>query len=104
MPACTVVVGRLWALTVVVTSWMQGETAAAWWGAGSLCLPFLVALAIRWVDPKTADRAGRAGQTAVRASRVGQETAAGGAGLGRAPEPVPPGRVGGRRAGRTLEG
>ncbi|MEU1277396.1 hypothetical protein [Streptomyces sp. NPDC005805] len=50
--ACTVVVGQLWALTVVVNSWMQGEITTAWWGAGFLCLSFLVVLAIWWVDPK----------------------------------------------------
>ncbi|MEU0391947.1 hypothetical protein ABZ208_04035 [Streptomyces sp. NPDC006208] len=50
--AGTVVVGQLWGLTVVVNEWMQGETATAWWGAGFLCLSFLVVLALWWLDPR----------------------------------------------------
>lgn len=50
--AGTVVVGQLWGLTVVVNAWMQGEIATAWWGAGFLCLSFLVVLALWWLDPR----------------------------------------------------
>lgn len=50
--AMTVVVGQLWGLTVVVNEWMRGETTTAWWGAGFLCLSFLVVLGLWALDPK----------------------------------------------------
>ncbi|MGW8990923.1 hypothetical protein ACWGRF_13480 [Streptomyces zhihengii] len=50
--ACTVVIGQLWGLTIIVNEWMQGDTGTSWWGAGFLCLSFLVVLALWWVDPK----------------------------------------------------
>ncbi|TXS22362.1 hypothetical protein EAO70_06200 [Streptomyces sp. adm13(2018)] len=42
--ALTVVIGQLWGLTIVVDEWMAGDTGTAWWGAGFLCLSFLVVL------------------------------------------------------------
>ncbi|GGZ49451.1 hypothetical protein [Streptomyces subrutilus] len=50
--ALSVVVGQLWALTVTVNVWMQGDTGTAWWGAGFLVLSFLVVLALWLLDPK----------------------------------------------------
>ncbi|MET7631966.1 hypothetical protein ABZV15_08945 [Streptomyces sp. NPDC005246] len=50
--AMTVVVGQLWGLTVVVDEWMEGNTGTAWWGAGFLCLSFLVVLGLWALDPK----------------------------------------------------
>jgi hypothetical protein len=50
--ALTVVVGQLWALTVMVNEWMQGNIDTAWWGAGLLVLSFLVVLGIWLIDPK----------------------------------------------------
>ncbi|MEU5973856.1 hypothetical protein [Streptomyces sp. NPDC047315] len=50
--AMTVVVGQLWGLTVIVNAWMQGNTGTAWWGAGFLCLSFLVVLVLWLLDPK----------------------------------------------------
>ncbi|MER7036161.1 hypothetical protein [Streptomyces albidoflavus] len=50
--AMSVVVGQLWALTVVVNVWMEGRTGTAWWGAGFLCLSFLVVLGLWLLDPK----------------------------------------------------
>ncbi|MFF1833739.1 hypothetical protein ACFVXE_05980 [Streptomyces sp. NPDC058231] len=50
--AMTVVIGQLWCLTVVIDEWMEGNSGTAWWGAGFLCLPFLVVLGLRVVDPK----------------------------------------------------
>ncbi|MFI8005542.1 hypothetical protein [Streptomyces sp. NPDC086010] len=50
--ALSVVVGQLWALTEVVNVWMEGDTGTAWWGAGFLCLSFLVVLGLWLLDPK----------------------------------------------------
>ncbi|MCT9091994.1 hypothetical protein N4G70_24420 [Streptomyces sp. ASQP_92] len=50
--AITVVIGQLWGLTVVVNEWMRGNTGTAWWGAGFLCLSFLVVLGLWALDPK----------------------------------------------------
>lgn len=50
--AMTVVIGQLWALTITVNEWMEGHTSTAWWGAGFLCLSFLVVLALWRLDPK----------------------------------------------------
>ncbi|MFD5367174.1 hypothetical protein [Streptomyces sp. NPDC127103] len=50
--ALTVVIGQLWGLTIVVDEWMSGNTGTAWWGAGFLCLSFLVVLGIWLLDPK----------------------------------------------------
>ncbi|MER7462920.1 DUF6755 family protein [Streptomyces sp. NPDC097981] len=50
--ALTVVVGQLWALTVTVNEWMQGDTGTAWWGAGFLIMSFLVVLGLWSLDPK----------------------------------------------------
>ncbi|MFD9839403.1 hypothetical protein [[Kitasatospora] papulosa] len=50
--ALSVVIGQLWALTEVVNVWMEGDTGTAWWGAGFLCLSFLVVLGLWLVDPK----------------------------------------------------
>ncbi|MCX5586339.1 hypothetical protein [Streptomyces erythrochromogenes] len=50
--ALTVVVGQLWALTVTVNEWMEGNTATAWWGAGFLVLSFLVVIGLWLLDPK----------------------------------------------------
>ncbi|MFI9627023.1 hypothetical protein [Streptomyces sp. NPDC052042] len=50
--AMTVVAGQLWGLTVVVDAWMTGDTRTAWWGAGLLCLSFLVVLGLWRLDPK----------------------------------------------------
>ncbi|MFE9373848.1 hypothetical protein ACFYM2_29310 [Streptomyces sp. NPDC006711] len=50
--AITVVIGQLWGLTVVVNEWMRGNTSTAWWGAGFLCLSFLVVLGLWTLDPK----------------------------------------------------
>ncbi|MFI9492965.1 hypothetical protein ACIG8K_15530 [Streptomyces halstedii] len=50
--AMSVVGGQLWALTVVVNVWMEGRTGTAWWGAGFLCLSFLVVLGLWLLDPK----------------------------------------------------
>ncbi|MFF1460107.1 hypothetical protein [Streptomyces sp. NPDC058330] len=50
--AMSVVVGQLWALTEVVNVWMEGRTGTAWWGAGFLCLSFLVVLGLWLLDPK----------------------------------------------------
>ncbi|MGW6457430.1 hypothetical protein ACWF94_16160 [Streptomyces sp. NPDC055078] len=47
-----VVTGQLWGLTVVVDEWMRGDTGTAWWGAGFLCLSFLVVLGLWRLDPK----------------------------------------------------
>ncbi|MFG2559995.1 hypothetical protein [Streptomyces sp. NPDC048496] len=48
----TVVIGRLWGLTVVVDEWMEGNIATAWWGAGFLCLSFAVVLGLWMLGPK----------------------------------------------------
>ncbi|MEK9520290.1 hypothetical protein MIU24_12900 [Streptomyces venezuelae] len=50
--ALTVVIGQLWGLTIVVDEWMAGDTGTAWWGAGFLCLSFLVVLGLWALDPK----------------------------------------------------
>lgn len=50
--AMTAVVGQLWGLTVVIDAWMEGHTGTAWWGAGFLCLSFLVVLGLWLIDPK----------------------------------------------------
>ncbi|MEU5413873.1 hypothetical protein AB0G91_17180 [Streptomyces clavifer] len=50
--AMTVVVGQLWGLTVLIDAWMEGNTGTAWWGAGFLCLSFLVVLGLWRLDPK----------------------------------------------------
>ncbi|MFD6227383.1 DUF6755 family protein [Streptomyces sp. NPDC060232] len=50
--ALTVVVGQLWALTVTVNEWMEGNTGTAWWGAGFLTLSFLVVIGLWLLDPK----------------------------------------------------
>ncbi|MFJ2057998.1 hypothetical protein ACIOMM_18880 [Streptomyces sp. NPDC087908] len=50
--ALTVVIGQLWGLTTVVDEWMAGDTGTAWWGAGFLCLSFLVVLGLWALDPK----------------------------------------------------
>jgi hypothetical protein len=50
--AMTVVIGQLWGLSVIVNEWMMGETGTAWWGAGFLCLSFLVVLGLWLLDPK----------------------------------------------------
>ncbi|MEV2246768.1 hypothetical protein [Streptomyces sp. NPDC049970] len=50
--AMSVVVGQLWALTEVVNVWMEGDTGTAWWGAGFLCLSFVVVLGLWLLDPK----------------------------------------------------
>lgn len=50
--ALSVVIGQLWALTEVVNVWMEGDTGTAWWGAGFLCLSFLVVLGLWLLDPK----------------------------------------------------
>ncbi|MGW1927559.1 hypothetical protein ACWCQ0_54225 [Streptomyces massasporeus] len=50
--ALTVVIGQLWGLTIVVDEWMAGDTGTAWWGAGFLCLSFLVVLGLWLLDPK----------------------------------------------------
>ncbi|WP_328327554.1 MULTISPECIES: DUF6755 family protein [unclassified Streptomyces] len=50
--AMTVVIGQLWALTITVNEWMEGNTGTAWWGAGFLCLSFLVVLGLWRLDPK----------------------------------------------------
>jgi hypothetical protein len=50
--ALSVVAGQLWALTVVVDSWMSGQVGTAWWGAAFLLLSFLVVLGLWWLDPK----------------------------------------------------
>ncbi|MCZ4118488.1 hypothetical protein [Streptomyces sp. H39-S7] len=52
MLAITVVIGQLWALSIAVNEWMQGETAIAWWCAGFLVVSFLVVLALWLLDPK----------------------------------------------------
>ncbi|WP_052499148.1 hypothetical protein [Streptomyces vietnamensis] len=51
-PALTVVIGRLWGLTLVVDEWMSGNTGTAWWGAGFLVLSFLLVLGLWLIDPK----------------------------------------------------
>ncbi|MFF9566811.1 hypothetical protein [Streptomyces sp. NPDC014685] len=48
----TVVVGQLWGLTVTIDAWMEGTTGTAWWGAGFLCLSFLVVLGLWLLDPE----------------------------------------------------
>lgn len=48
----TVVIGQLWGLTVLIDEWMEGNTGTAWWGAGFLCLSFLVVLGLWLIDPK----------------------------------------------------
>ncbi|WP_405390268.1 MULTISPECIES: hypothetical protein [unclassified Streptomyces] len=50
--AMTVVVGQLWGLTVLIDEWMEGNTGTAWWGAGFLCLSFVVVLGLWRIDPK----------------------------------------------------
>ncbi|XMN08450.1 hypothetical protein ACK8N7_21635 [Streptomyces griseobrunneus] len=50
--AMTVVIGQLWGLTVLIDEWMEGNTGTAWWGAGFLCLSFLVVLGLWLIDPK----------------------------------------------------
>ncbi|MEW2581826.1 hypothetical protein [Streptomyces virginiae] len=45
-------VGQLWALTVTVNAWMEGNTATARWGAGFLILSFLVVIGPGLLDPK----------------------------------------------------
>ncbi|WP_326766088.1 hypothetical protein OG978_17255 [Streptomyces sp. NBC_01591] len=51
--AMTVVIGQLWGLTVIIDAWMEGNTGGtAWWGAGFLCLSFLVVLGLWLIDPK----------------------------------------------------
>ncbi|MCB8906363.1 MULTISPECIES: DUF6755 family protein [unclassified Streptomyces] len=50
--ALTVVIGQLWGLTIVVDEWMAGDTGTAWWGAGFLCLSFLVVFGLWLIDPK----------------------------------------------------
>jgi hypothetical protein len=50
--AMSVVIGQLWGLTVVIDEWLEGSTATAWWGAGFLCLSFLVVLGLWLLDPK----------------------------------------------------
>ncbi|MGW2179100.1 hypothetical protein ACWCXX_13600 [Streptomyces sp. NPDC001732] len=50
--AMTVVVGQLWGLTVTIDAWMEGNTGTAWWGAGFLCLSFLVVLGLWLLDPE----------------------------------------------------
>ncbi|WP_328944210.1 hypothetical protein OG259_24455 [Streptomyces sp. NBC_00250] len=50
--ALTVVIGQLWGLTIVVDEWMAGDTGTAWWGAGFLCLSFLVVLGLWLIDPE----------------------------------------------------
>ncbi|MET9916865.1 hypothetical protein ABZZ04_07230 [Streptomyces sp. NPDC006435] len=50
--AMTVVVGQLWGLTVTIDAWMEGDTGTAWWGAGFLCLSFLVVLGLWLLDPE----------------------------------------------------
>ncbi|MEU1122787.1 hypothetical protein ABZ371_04165 [Streptomyces sp. NPDC005899] len=50
--ALSVVVGQLWGLTVVVDEWMEGNTGTAWWGAGFLCLSFLVVLGLWALAPE----------------------------------------------------
>ncbi|MEU5158702.1 hypothetical protein AB0G74_03705 [Streptomyces sp. NPDC020875] len=46
------VAGQLWGLTVVVDAWMSGRTETAWWGAGFLCLSFVVVLGLWALGPK----------------------------------------------------
>ncbi|MFE0422930.1 hypothetical protein [Streptomyces sp. NPDC058953] len=48
----TAVTGQLWGLTVVVDAWMSGRTETAWWGAGFLCLSFLVVLGLWALGPE----------------------------------------------------
>jgi hypothetical protein len=48
----TVVIGQLWALFITVNEWMKGDTTTAWWGAGFLCLSFVVVLLLWLIDPK----------------------------------------------------
>ncbi|WP_405937220.1 hypothetical protein OG338_11445 [Streptomyces sp. NBC_00726] len=50
--AMSVVIGQLWGLTVIVDEWMEGNSGTAWWGAGFLCLSFLVVLGLWLLDPK----------------------------------------------------
>lgn len=50
--ALTVVVGQLWALTVTVNEWMEGNIGTAWWGAGFSVLSFLVVIGLWLLDPK----------------------------------------------------
>ncbi|MFB7554510.1 hypothetical protein [Streptomyces brevispora] len=50
--AMTVVIGQLWGLTVIIDEWMKGNSGTAWWGAGFLCLSFLVVLGLWALDPK----------------------------------------------------
>ncbi|WP_405447788.1 hypothetical protein [Streptomyces erythrochromogenes] len=45
-------VGQLWALTVTVSEWMEGNTGTAWWGAAFLVLSFLVVIGLWLLDPK----------------------------------------------------
>lgn len=50
--ACTVVVGQLWGLTVVVAEWMKGDTGNAWSAAAFVVLSFLVVLGLWSLAPK----------------------------------------------------
>ncbi|MEV7955461.1 hypothetical protein ACIO6T_14765 [Streptomyces sp. NPDC087532] len=50
--AMTVVIGQLRGLTAVIDAWMEGNTGTARWGAGLLCLSFLVVLGLWQLDPK----------------------------------------------------
>lgn len=48
----SVVIGQLWGLTVITGEWMEGHSGTAWWGAGFLCLSFLVVPGLWLLDPE----------------------------------------------------
>ncbi|HEY8524673.1 MAG TPA: hypothetical protein VIL48_06915 [Acidimicrobiales bacterium] len=48
----TIVVGQLWALTVALDAWLDGDEAAAGWAVAFQAASFVVALAIWRATPR----------------------------------------------------
>lgn len=51
----TIVVGQLWALTVALDAWFEGEIGQVWWLLGFQALSFVVA-AVVWLSGPRGER------------------------------------------------